>query len=160
MTRRPPVDATTAPSPPTAARVTPEGFARTAARVTAADGEVCDVCVWLADTPQRRARGLMHVTDLGDADAMAFVYPRPTTAAFWMKNTVLPLSIAFYAADGAYLDAFDMEPCAADPCPSYPTAAAFSVAIEVPRGRLPDLLMTPDSTLELLGVPCDTLGPP
>lgn len=142
----------------TVAPVTPEGFARTAARVTAADGQggarVCELCVWLADTGQRRAQGLMGVTDLGAAAAMAFVYPAPTTSSFWMKNTLLPLSIAFYDAGGAFLDSFDMDPCTADPCPSYPTAPGFSVAVEVPQGGLSKLLMEPGSTLELLDLPC------
>lgn len=143
------------PAPGSAVPVTPEGFERTAARVTAGDGEVCDLCVWIADNSGLRARGLMHVTDLGEADAMAFVYGEPTTASFWMKNTVMPLSIAFFGADGSHLGAFDMAPCTDDPCHSYPTAPDFTVAVEVPQGHLDDFLMLPGSTLELLDLPCE-----
>ena len=56
-----------------------------------------------------------------------------------MKNTVMPLSIAFFDQGGTYLDAFDMAPCTADPCPVYPTPANFVNAIEVPQGMLDEL---------------------
>ena len=59
----------------------------------------------------------MFVTDLGAADAMAFRYPSPHTGSFWMKNTLMPLSIAFFAPTGEFLDAFDMEPCTGRPVP-------------------------------------------
>jgi len=153
---------TTAPTAPTAPPPTavvssgtqPEGFDLVAARVTAADGEVCDLCVWLADTPDARARGLMGVTDLGPAQAMAFLYPSATTTSFWMYNTPMPLSIAYFDAAGVHLDSYDMQPCAANPCTSYPTAPRFTIAVEVPQGGLPDLLVAPGSTFELLAAPC------
>ena len=54
------------------------------------------------------------------ADAgMAFVYPEDVRGAFWMKDTLIPLSIAFYSGDGRILKILDMEPCKADPCPLY-----------------------------------------
>lgn len=146
-------DGTTATvAPPDA--VTPVGFERVHATVTAPDGSVCELCLWLADTPDRRSQGLMRVDDLGDADGMAFVYPAPHSGNFWMKNTVLPLSIAFFGADGAFLDAFDMEPCDSDPCPVYPTPDDFLVAIEVVQGASAGFGMLPGSVLELDGLPC------
>ncbi len=134
--------------------IAPEGFDLVAARVTAADGTVCELCVWLAESSQQRSQGLMYVTDLGDADAMAFRYPAPHTGAFWMKNTVLPLSIAFFDADGGYLDAFDMPPCTADPCPTYPTAPDFVVALELPHGQLTEFKIAPGSALDVTDLPC------
>ena len=150
----------TAPTVTTAATgsVTPEGFAATRARVTAADGEVCELCVWVADTTERRARGLMGVTDLGAAEAMAFVYPGPTSTAFWMFSTPMPLSIAFFDPVGTWLDDFDMTPCADHPCASYATPDGFSVALEVPAGGLADLLVGPGSTFALLDLPCEPGG--
>ncbi|HWL43056.1 MAG TPA: DUF192 domain-containing protein [Ilumatobacter sp.] len=145
--------ATTTGTPSTA--TSPQGFERVAARVTAADGEVCELCVWLADTPDLRSRGLMEVTSMGPAEAMAFVYPGPTTSSFWMKHTVLALSIAFFDADGVFLDSFDMEPCTTPTCPSYPTATGFTVAVEVPQSTLPDFLLVEGSTLHLLDLPCE-----
>ena len=73
-----------------------------------------------------------------------------------MKNTVLPLSIAFYGPDGAYLDAFDMAPCTADPCPTYPTPDGFVIAIETYQGALADLAIGPGSTLAQSDLPCVT----
>jgi uncharacterized protein len=135
--------------------VVPQGFEQVAATVTAGDGTVCELCLWLAATGDQRALGLMYITELGGPDGMVFRYDSPTTAAFWMKNTIMPLSIAFYDQDGAYLDAFDMAPCTADPCPSYPPPANFVDAIEVPQGMLDELGMTPGSVLAVSDLPCD-----
>ena len=143
-------------SPPSASGlVVPEGFDRVAARVTEPDGTVCDVCLWLAATTEQRQRGLMFVTDIGPADGMAFQFPDSKSGSFWMKNTLLPLSIAFYSPDGDHLDAFDMQPCTADPCPTYPTPDGFLIAVETTQGDLGDIGMVPGSTLELLDLPCD-----
>jgi uncharacterized membrane protein (UPF0127 family) len=151
----PPATVPAATVPASTARGTrPQGFDRVLARVTTAGGELCEVCLWLAATAEQRQRGLMHVTDLGDADGMAFVYEAPHTGAFWMKNTLLPLSIGFYAGDGGYLGTFDMQPCTADPCPSYPTPIDFTVAIETELGRLSELGIGPGSTLELTDLAC------
>ncbi|HEX4980457.1 MAG TPA: DUF192 domain-containing protein [Ilumatobacteraceae bacterium] len=140
--------------------VVPEGFGTIAARVSAADGEVCELCLWLADDAATRARGLMQVTDLGGLDGMAFRYDSPHTTSFTMRNTVMPLSIAFFGADGGRLTAFDMEPCAGEPCPSYPTPGDFVVAVEVPAGGLPELAIGAGSTLELLAEGCSSTTPP
>jgi uncharacterized membrane protein (UPF0127 family) len=135
--------------------VVPEGFERVAATVTAIDGTECELCLWLAETGDQRALGLMYVTDLGGPDGMIFRYDSPTTSAFWMKNTVMPLSIGFYDQGGAYLDAFDMAPCTGDPCPTYPTPANFTDAIEVPQGLLDELGIKPGSVLVVSDLPCD-----
>ncbi|TDT18610.1 hypothetical protein BDK89_4238 [Ilumatobacter fluminis] len=135
--------------------VTPEGFDRVRATVTTADGEVCELCLWMADSSRSRAQGLMGVTDLGDGDGMAFVYGAPHTGTFWMKNTPLPLSIAFFDEQGGYLDSFDMEPCEADPCPVYPTAPQFLVAIETVQGGLDALGIAEGSRLRLTTLACE-----
>ncbi|MEI9998333.1 MAG: DUF192 domain-containing protein [Verrucomicrobiota bacterium] len=67
----------------------------------------------LADTPVEDERGLMFRTSLGDNDGMLFFLPGPQTAEFWMKNTLIPLSIAFLDKDGVILEIHDMQP--ADP---------------------------------------------
>lgn len=136
--------------------VVPEGFDTTLARATSPDGTVCELCVWLADTAPQRSRGLMFVTDLGAADAMAFRYPEPHTGTFWMKNTLLPLSIAFFAPDGVFLASFDMEPCVTETCSNYRTPDDFAIAVEVPQGDLDDLGLVDGATFELLDLPCTT----
>ena len=148
---------TTTETAPTTTGVVPAGFSTVAGRVTAADGATCDVCLWAASTAADQARGLMGVTDLGGADGMVFRYASPVTTQFWMRDTVMPLSIAFYAADGAFVSATDMEPCLtgpADACPRYAATGPWMTAIEVPKGALPEILMTEGSHLELLEVPC------
>jgi uncharacterized membrane protein (UPF0127 family) len=150
-----PVLTTTVPTPVPSGAVVPQGFEQAAATVTAVDGTECLLCLWLAETGEQRALGLMYVTDLGGPDGMIFRYDSPTAAAFWMKNTVMPLSIAFYDQGRAYLDAFDMAPCTADPCPTYPTPANFTDAIEVPQGMLDELGIKPGSVLVVSDLPCD-----
>ena len=80
--------------------------------------------------------------------------PDPTSGAFWMKNTVMPLSIAFYDAEGTFLDSFDMQPCTADPCATYRTPNGFVYAVETTQGGLEALGMAPGSTLAVSDLPC------
>jgi uncharacterized membrane protein (UPF0127 family) len=134
--------------------VLPSGFELVAARVTEPDGTVCDLCLWLADSAEQRRRGLMFVTDLGPAAAMAFRYPNPHATKFHMTNTLLPLSIAFFDAGGAFMDSFDMEPCVTNDCRRYPTPRDFVIAAETYQGRLGEIGMSAGSTLELLELPC------
>jgi uncharacterized membrane protein (UPF0127 family) len=135
-------------------QVVPTGYDLVQATVTSGDGTECELCLWLADTAEQRRAGLMFVTDLGAGDGMAFRYPSPHSGTFWMKNTLLPLSIAFFAPDGAFVDAFDMEPCTTDDCPNYRTPADFLVAIETTQGDLDRLGIGPGSTLALTDLPC------
>ena len=141
----------------------PEGFDLAPVEVTLAGGEVCALCLWVAVTPAQRRRGLMGVTDLGPADGMVFVYDSPASGRFWMRGTPLPLSIAFFAADGSFVSAADMEPCLAGPagdCPRYSAAGPYVSAIEVPQGRLAELGIGPGSRLALsTGSGCDAAGP-
>ncbi len=138
----------------TSPAVLPEGFDATQAVVTKADGTTCEICVWRAETAQLRSRGLMFVTDLGVADGMAFRYPDPHTGTFWMKNTLLPLSIAFFAPGGEFISSFDMEPCTTPSCPNYATPTDFLVAVEVPQGALEELGIVEGSRLRLVDLPC------
>ena len=64
----------------------------------------------------------MGVTSLGGADGMLFRFGADHSGSFWMKDTILPLSIAFFAGDGAFVSATDMEPCPPDSesCPALP----------------------------------------
>jgi uncharacterized membrane protein (UPF0127 family) len=150
----PTVAATTAPAP----GVAPLGFELVAGRVTAADGATCDVCLWLAATPDARRQGLTGVTDLSGADGMVFRWDAPTSGNFWMRDTPRPLSIAFFAADGTFVSAADMEPCLQPTpdaaCARYGAAGPYQYAVEVPLGALAELLIAPGSRLELLTGGC------
>jgi hypothetical protein len=64
----------------------------------------------VAATPDQRATGLMNRFRLRPEQGMVFVFERAEPQAFWMKNTFIPLSIAFIAADGRILNIADMAP--------------------------------------------------
>jgi uncharacterized membrane protein (UPF0127 family) len=64
----------------------------------------------VAATSAQQERGLMYVTKLPDNDGMIFLQPSVSTATFWMKNTLIPLSIAFIDKNGVILEIHDMQP--------------------------------------------------
>jgi uncharacterized membrane protein (UPF0127 family) len=89
--------------------------------------------VRVADTPQTRATGLMGVTRLPADQGLAFVFDAPTTGQFWMKDTLIPLSIAF--VDGTrVIGVQEMVPCTSDPCELYDAGAPYTTAIEANAG--------------------------
>jgi uncharacterized membrane protein (UPF0127 family) len=90
--------------------------------------------VEIADSDARRERGLMYRTRLAPNTGMAFVWPSDVAGAFWMKNTRIPLSIAFYDARGRILRILDMAPCTADPCALYDPKTPYRGALEVNKG--------------------------
>ena len=127
----------------------PEGFDATQAVVTKADGTTCEICVWRAETHSSGREA--DVRDRPRAPPMPWrsATRTRTRGTFWMKNTVLPLSIAFFAPDGSFVESFDMEPCSTSSCPNYATPADFLVAVEVPQGGLDELGLVPGSSLRL-----------
>jgi hypothetical protein len=64
----------------------------------------------LANTPQTRQNGLMFRRQLASSSGMIFVFPDPQRVSMWMKNTLIPLSVAFLDAEGRILNIEDMEP--------------------------------------------------
>ena len=88
----------------------------------------------VADTPEERQMGLMGRESLSPYDGMAFVWEEPVVGTFWMKDTVIPLSIAFWDDDGRIVSILDMDPCTEDPCPTYGPDEPFVGAVEVDRG--------------------------
>jgi hypothetical protein len=56
--------------------------------------------VWVADTPSRRAQGLMFVKSLAPGTGMLFVFAEPQGVSMWMKNTLISLDMLFVAANG------------------------------------------------------------
>lgn len=92
------------------------------------------VHVEIADTPAARERGLMGRTSLADDAGMLFVWDTDTASAFWMKDTLIPLSVAFIDAGGAVLGILDMDPCRADPCAVYDPGLRYRMALEATQG--------------------------
>ena len=130
-------------------RVPLPGFGETQVRVEAPN-RTLEWCLLLAATEAQRERGLMEVTDpsLGGYDGMLFRFDADTNVRFYMRNTPMPLSIAFIAADGHVVSTADMAPCEdRDGCPLYAAAGPYRIAIEVPQGGLTRLGITPDATV-------------
>jgi uncharacterized membrane protein (UPF0127 family) len=105
--------------------------------------------VEVADEAQERRTGLMSVEDLPADEGMAFVFDGPVSTGFWMKDTPLPLSIAFVGEDGRVVAILDMEPCEADPCPLYAPGRPYVLAVEANRGWFDDRGVEPGDRAEL-----------
>jgi len=88
----------------------------------------------VAETDEQRAFGLMHRESLPEDEGMLFVFFEDSTSAFTMRNTLIPLSIAFFDVEGEVLKILDMEPCEAEPCPSYDPGVTYRGALEVNQG--------------------------
>ena len=65
---------------------------------------------------------------------MVFVYFRRHRGAFWMKDTLIPLSIAFFGRDGRLEAILDMKPCRRQPCRLYDPGVPYWGALEVNLG--------------------------
>ena len=85
----------------------------------------------LADTAESRMTGLMGRRSLPKDTGMLFVFDRPAPQAMLMKNTVIPLSLAFITADGLIANIEDMSPQTED---VHPSAGAVLYALEMERG--------------------------
>jgi uncharacterized membrane protein (UPF0127 family) len=99
--------------------------------------------VLVADTPEKRAEGLRHRSNLTDYDGMVFEFGQTmdhTKTRFTMSDVKFPLTIGFYDQSGLQVDRADMVPCSGtdNSCPSYGAKANFNTAIETPKGKLPD----------------------
>ena len=64
----------------------------------------------LASTPTQQMVGMMHRHTMGANEGMLFVYDEPAAHCFWMRNTLLPLTIAFIGDDGRIVHLADMKP--------------------------------------------------
>ncbi len=70
--------------------------------------------VEVAGTEAERRLGLMHRRSMAENQGMVFTYDNPGPQAMWMRNTLIPLSVAFVGADGRILNIEDMQPLTED----------------------------------------------
>ena len=94
-------------------------------------GQRAELTVELARTSAERSRGLMFREEMAEDRGMLFVFGGETRTGFWMKDTKVPLSIAFIASDGMILETQDMEPLSEA---LHRPAPAYSYALEVNQG--------------------------
>jgi uncharacterized membrane protein (UPF0127 family) len=116
-------------------------------QVRRADGTVVSVTAEIAANDADRERGLMYRKSVPDGEGMLFVFESDRRLSFWMKNTTVPLSIAFVSSDGRILEIRNMEPLSLAPVDS---ERSVRYALEVPLGwferagvRIGDMLAIP-----------------
>lgn len=85
----------------------------------------------VARTPEQRAIGLMHRRSMPTNAGMLFVFDQDEPLCFWMKNTLIPLAIAFLKEDGTILNIEEMKPQSLD---SHCSARPARYALEMNAG--------------------------
>ncbi|MEJ7872033.1 MAG: DUF192 domain-containing protein [Rubrobacteraceae bacterium] len=121
-------------------------------------GERFEVEVEISDSPDEQARGLMERTELAENAGMLFVFNQEQTLRFNMRNTLIPLSIAFIDTGGAIIDIQDMQPLTDGP---YVSAEPAQYALEVNQDFFVDRGIGVGDVVELPGRPgfLETPGP-
>ncbi|HZC83473.1 MAG TPA: DUF192 domain-containing protein [Rubrobacter sp.] len=99
--------------------------------ITNSAGERVEVPVEIAATDAERERGLMGRTALAEDAGMLFVFDQEQQLSFWMKDTLIPLSIAYIDGGGRIVDIQDMQPLDETP---HPSAEPARYALEVNQG--------------------------
>ena|SRR3990167_3725667 len=90
--------------------------------------------VEIADTPSQREKGLGGRVALTEREGMLFVFQEPAIRSFWMKDTLIPLSIGFFDANQQLLHVVEMPlpPPNSPLLPSYSSLFPIQYALEVP----------------------------
>ena len=127
---------------PAAGRTPLAGFDERAFRFVRSNKPITDwFCGLLATTDAAREQGLMNQVDLRGYDAMLFEWPQDVSFGFWMKDTLIPLDIAWYDASGAEVSRAAMQPCptSTTDCPIYDPNGPYRTALETDLGHLIEL---------------------
>ncbi|MDR0376971.1 MAG: DUF192 domain-containing protein [Spirochaetaceae bacterium] len=106
-------------------------FAKREFAIEKAEGGLIPIRAELARTDPERSQGLMNRTSLADGEGMLFIFERDQIVSFWMKNTRIPLSIAFILTDGRIIEIRDMQPL---DITSISSTRSVRYALEVPQG--------------------------
>jgi len=99
----------------------------------------------VASTDEEREQGLMFREKMAQNDGMLFVFPAPASVCMWMKNTILPLSVAFMDEDGKIINIEDMKPQTLD---SHCGKKQVRYALEMNLGWFKQKNIKPGNTLE------------
>jgi uncharacterized protein len=92
------------------------------------------VNVEIAATLEAKVKGLMGRRTMPADAGMVFLRAEPRPGTFWMKDTLIPLSLAVWGTDGRIGAILDMEPCRQDSCPTYDPGVPWAGAVEVNQG--------------------------
>ena len=98
----------------------------------------------VANTMESRTQGLMFRKYLGPNEGMLFVFPRAEPHCFWMKNTLIPLSIAFLDGEGKIVSTAEMQPMTEN---THCAAAPAKFALEMSSGWFAAKGLEPGATL-------------
>lgn len=93
--------------------------------------------VRIADTDERRQYGLMFEKNLPENEGMLFVFPNPQMLGFWMKNTLIPLSIGYFDREAKLIESMEMpvlESEIVSYIPSYRSSKPALCALEMSKG--------------------------
>ena len=99
----------------------------------------------VAATEATRSTGLMNRFSLQPDHGMLFVFKGPQPQAFWMKNTYVPLSIAFIDGDGLIINIEDMAPLTEN---THPSRGRALYALEMKKGWFVERDIAPGARIE------------
>lgn len=110
------------------------------------------IVVEVATTEEEHQKGLMYRKELPENQGMLFIFPSAQIRRFWMKNTFIPLSIAYFDADRKLIEVLDMEPVASEMAinlPHYQSSKPAQYALEMNRGWFSRNKIKPGTELKL-----------
>ena len=110
----------------------------------------------VADEPDERTMGLMGREELADGKGMLFVFREPQAMSFWMRDTLVPLSIAYINAAGVIREIHDLKPL--DETPARSAFRDLLYALEVPQGWFHKNKILPGD--RVLGLPAPETAQP
>ena len=140
--------ADTCPSP-TAPEIAEAEFAEGRGLLDGDEGSTL-IDVEIAETDEQHQLGLMNRTCLDEDRGMVFIFFEESSGGFWMKNTLIPLSIAFFDVEGKIVKILDMEPCKEEPCEIYDPGVPYMGALEVNEGSFDDWDIEEGDELQVL----------
>lgn len=91
-----------------------------------------EVSAEMAISQQQIATGMMHRKSLGENEGMLFIFAEPKKAAFYMRNTIVPLTVAYLGSSGVIMELHDLEPKNETPVEAKSDLVRF--VLEMPRG--------------------------
>lgn len=127
----------------------PQGSSIFAKKTIKAAGK--EILVEIADTDPKRSQGLMYRTHMNENEGMLFIFEEERPLSFWMRNTRIPLSIAYIDAKKKIINILEMVPAPDSDFnpPVYPSSAPAKYALEMNKGWFTQNKIKPGQTIEI-----------